>query len=90
MASSLLAYAAFLRYDELSKLRCCDVKFTADSMSIHITSSKTDQYREGDTILVAHTSSATCPVAILERYIDMAKIDLGSQSCLFRGLVNTK
>ena len=49
-ASCLLAFAAFLRYDELAKLRCCDIRFTAQSMSVHITSSKTDQYRQGSSV----------------------------------------
>ena len=28
VACSLLAFAAFLRYDEVAKLRCCDILFT--------------------------------------------------------------
>ena len=65
-ASALLAFAAFLRFDELAKLRCCDITFTESAMSVHIASSKTDQYRQGDTVLVARTGNATCPVAMLE------------------------
>ena len=38
--SALLAFAAFLRFDELAKLRCCDITFTESAMSA---SSKTDQ-----------------------------------------------
>ena len=30
----LLSYAAFLRCDEVSKLRCCDIVFSANSMSV--------------------------------------------------------
>ena len=90
VASSLLAYAAFLRFDELAKLRCCDVVFRHDSMSIHIVSSKTDQYRKGDTVLVARTDSATCPVAMLERYVALAEINLSSEASLFRGITRTK
>ena len=33
-ACSLLSFAAFLRYDEISKLRCCDVTFSTESMSV--------------------------------------------------------
>ena len=50
MAAYLLGFAAFLRYDELSKLRCDDLTFTANFLEIKIRSSKTDQYRQGDTI----------------------------------------
>ena len=63
-----LSFAAFLRYDEISKLRCCDVTFSTESMSVRIRSSKTDQYRQGDTVLMARTGSPTCPVAMLEQY----------------------
>ena len=86
-ASCLLAFAAFLRYDEL---RCCDIRFSAQSMSVHITSSKTDQYRQGDSVLVARTGSSICPVAMLERYFSLASLSLGSKLCLFRGIVHTK
>ena len=41
-ACSLLSFAALLRYDEISKLRCCDVTFSTESMSVRIRSS---QYR---------------------------------------------
>ena len=90
VASAVLAYAAFLRFDELAKLRCWDVLIEKDKMSIHIASSKTDQFRQGDTILVSRTGTATCPVAMLERYIDMAEIDLAAETHLFRGIVHTK
>ena len=43
-------------------------------MSIHIVSSKTDQFRQGDRVLVARTDSPTCPVAMLERYYSLAAI----------------
>ena len=51
-ASCLVTFAAFLRYDKIAKLRCCDIAFSEGDMSMHILSSKTDQYRQGDTVLV--------------------------------------
>ena len=50
--AALLSFAAFLRYDELAKLRCCDLEFSEQSLSVKIRSSKTDQYRQGDTVPV--------------------------------------
>ena len=41
VSACLLAFSAFLRYDELAKLRCCDISFNADHMALHISSSKT-------------------------------------------------
>ena len=86
----LLGFAAFLRFDEMAKLRCADVIFTAQGMSIHVRSSKTDQYRQGDTILIARTGSITCPVAIMEHYFEMANLSPSSPLPLFRGITKTK
>ena len=89
-AMALLSFAAFLRYDELVKLRCCDLDFSEERLAVKIRSSKTDQFRQGDTVLVARTRSGTCPVAMVERYVSMASISLSSDLQLFRGIVHTK
>ena len=41
-------------------------------MTVRIVSSKSDQYRQGDSVIVARTGSSACPVAMLERYYAMA------------------
>ena len=87
VAACLLAFSAFLRYDELAKLRCCDVTFSPLRMAVHIASSKTDQYRQGDNVLVARTGSATWPV---ECYYTMAALSTQSKLRLFRGIVVTR
>ena len=85
-AGVLLSFAAFLRYNELSGLRCCDIRFT-----VHITSSKTDQYQQGDSVVVvARTRTTTCPVAMMERYMLMAEIYTASSPKLFRAIVRTR
>ena len=89
-AVALLAYAAFLRYEELAKLRCCDVNFYPDCLTVCITSSKTDQYREGAKLTVARMGLATCPVAMLEKYFALAELEYSSQEKLFRANMVTK
>ena len=89
-AAALLAFSAFLRYDELAKLRCCDIKFQVDCMFVHISSSKTDKFREGACIPVARTWSDTCPVAMLQRYMEAAQLEPQSTGRLFRGITVTK
>ena len=89
-ASCLLSFAAFLRFDELAKLRCCDVKIGEASMSVHVKSSKTDQYRQGESIIVARTGTKTCPVAMMERYFSMAMLVQSSSLPLFRGITRTR
>ena len=86
-----LGYAGFLRFDELSKLRVCDISIYKEHMEIFIESSKTDQLRQGATVVIAHTGSRLCPVAMLERYLRAASVELGaSEQFLFRGIVHSK
>ena len=89
-AGALLSFAAFLQYNELSGLRCCDIRFTEQHMTVHITSSKTDQYRQGDSVVVARTRTITCPVAMMERYMLMAGIYTASSANLFHVIVHTR
>ena len=86
----LLAFAAFLRFDELFKLVRSDVKIENDMLKSFIPSSKTDQYRDGAWIVVASSGKATCPVAIIlvNRYLERVGLSCGSP--LFCQLFNTK
>ena len=84
----LLAFAAFLRFDELAKLVRSDVKIENDMLKLFIQSSKTDQYRDGAWIVVASSRKATCPVAMMNRYLDRA--GLSYDSSLFCQLSKTK
>ena len=74
----LLAFAAFLRFDELAKLVRSDVKIEDDMLKLFIQSSKTYQYRDGAWIAVASSRKATCPVAIMNRYLDRAGLSCDS------------
>ena len=80
----LLGFAGFFRYDELANIQPCDLQLSHDGVTIRIPRSKTDQYRQGDEVVIARTNSDTCPVAMLEEYIRRAEIDLKSQLFLFR------
>ena len=55
LAICLVAFAGFMRCDELLKLQCSDIAFSHESMTIGITSSKTDQYGEGASLVIART-----------------------------------
>ena len=86
----LLAFAGFLRFDEVSNIRPCDLQIGATHMAIKIIHSKTDQLRHGDEVVIARTRGDTCPVAMLETYICRAKISLSSENMLIRGIVSGK
>ena len=57
MAMGLLAYAGFLRFDELSNLRLKDVIPHPTYFELFIESSKTVQYREGVVVRIVKTST---------------------------------
>ena len=89
-ASCLLPFSAFLRYDKLAKLRCCDITFSKLSMSIYISASKTDQFRQGDSVVVVQTNSLTCPATMMERYFAQTELSHSSSLLLFQGITRTK
>ncbi len=74
----------------MSNLQCDDIKFIDEHLEIPLKSSKTDQYRDGHTVLVARTGKDTCPVAMLEHYIRRAEIQLGTSDYLFQNITKTK
>ena len=55
-----------MRAAEVLELRPYDCVVLEGVMKVHITSSNTDQLRQGDEVLLARTRSLTCPVAMLE------------------------
>ena len=57
-------------------------------LQLFIESSKTDQYRDGAWLVVASSDKITCPVALMSRYLDRAK--LSDDSPLFCQLSKTK
>lgn len=60
--------------------------FFPDHVCIYIRSSKTDIYHEGKNCIIARTGKKTCPVTLLERYIDMSNITDGSHDFIFRSV----
>lgn len=87
-ALCVTAFNGFLRFSELSSLRCCDVRFSnKDSVQfvqLYIQKSKTDIYRDGACVLLAKSDNLTCPFTILKRYVNKANIDVSSQELFFR------
>ncbi|CAH3184320.1 unnamed protein product, partial [Porites lobata] len=57
-------------------------------LKLFIQSSKTDQYRDGAWIVVASARKATCPVAMMNRYLERA--GLSCDSPLFCELSKTR
>lgn len=86
----VLAYSGFLRYDELSNIRCNDLTFHDSYVNIHIRKSKTDQFRDGNDIVIARLDALACPVKCLKAYVEQACIDLCSSHYLFKAIFRSK
>ena len=65
---SFISYAGFLRFDDLRKISRNSCTFTQDCLTIHLPSSKSDQFRQGSDIVIARSAKDTCPVRVAERY----------------------
>ena len=60
-------------------------------MELFIESSKTDQLRQGATVVIARSGTCLCPVGMLERYLCTAAVKLDkSEQFLFRGIIHSK
>jgi len=86
----LLSCSGFLRFNELSQLRGNDVIVKDCYLIIKIRKSKTDQYRDGDEVLISKVVSSACPYTMFLRYVDLANVDLSSDMFLFRPLYRSK
>jgi integrase len=82
----VLAFAAFLRFSDFSRLTFDDLKFLDEHLEIKIKFSKTDQLREGKTVCLSKTGSIACPHALLSRYVKHFSKWIGTDSFLFRNL----
>ena len=86
----LLGFAGFFRFDELAKLKESDVAIYESHMELFVESSKTNQFRDGAWVVIARTGTNLCPVAMVERYIELAGTKGSPDILLFRGLISTK
>lgn len=86
----VIAFSGFLRYDELSSILCSDVKFRESHISILLTKSKTDQFRDGNEIVIAKTDSVACPYKALSEYVRLFNVDMSQNNFLFRAIYKTK
>lgn len=83
----LFGYMGFLRYDELSSLKCNDFVLTDSYVKIIIRCSKTDQYHFGNEVLLSKLESDTCPLFTFRKYASMSNLDLKSDFFAFRPIV---
>ena len=86
----LVAFAGFLRFNELCNIKWSDIVFKDTYFALYIPRSKTDQYGSGATRVVARTGNPTCPFDMLCRYAKMSGDSLDSTEFVFRSLYKRK
>ena len=86
----LVAFAGFLRFNELCNLRWCDIVFKDTHFSLFIPRSKSDQYGSGATRVVARTGNPTCPFDMLRRYATLSGDNISSTQFVFRSVYKSK
>ena len=80
----LLGFSGFLRFDEISNLKCKDISVFDDYLKIFLAHSKTDQYRRGNEILISKGHTVACPVNMYKRYLFLSKLDVNSDEYVLR------
>ena len=81
----ILAYAGFMRISEILTLKRYQVILDENWMKLSLPVSKTDTYRQGNEIFISKGISHACPLGIMVKYLNMAKIkESEKESFLFR------
>ena len=83
-----LRFCGLLRYSKASNIRRWDIDFQPSYMKIFTEKSKADIYRNGNWIYIARSNSELCPVATLQRYLNIAKINESSEEFIFRSITS--
>ncbi|XP_069141252.1 uncharacterized protein [Argopecten irradians] len=90
LAMIVLCFAGFLRYNELSELRCEDVSFHESCLKLNIRKSKTDQYRLGNEVVIAKGKTVACPYLMFKRFMGLSGATVSSKDYLFKPLFRSK
>ena len=83
----ILAFTGFLRFDEVSNLKRSDFAIYHEHTDLHIGRSKTDQFRNGQCISIAHTSTPLCPFKNYLAYFQHTNLVHSSNHFIFRSIV---
>ena len=64
----VLGFNGLFRINDLLDLQAPDILIPDDHLEINIKSSKTDQFRQSNKVLIAKSGGVTCPHSLLSRY----------------------
>ena len=86
----VLCFSGFLRYSEVSSLKCRHIEFHPNYFTLFIERSKTDQYRSGNQVVISEGSTSACPYKMLKRYLLLADASTDNDFYLFRPINTSK
>ena len=86
----MLSFAGFFRSEEVLNINMSNIRFFEGFMIIKVDKSKTDQFRQGDEVVIAQSEGNVCPVFLLKEYLKKLDISPDSNEFIFRPLVKTK
>ena len=86
----IVGFAEFLRISELLSIWITDIEILQDQAQIFLPDSKCDQRRGGNTVYIAKTNTATCPVFCLDKYLKDTNLISEPESYLFCRLYKTR
>ena len=84
----IVSFCGFLRYSEAANIKRSDIVFRDSYMKIFIEKSKTDIYRNGCWVFIARGESELCPLTILQKYLNLVKINKDSDEYVFRSITS--
>ncbi|GAQ81891.1 hypothetical protein KFL_000940010, partial [Klebsormidium nitens] len=84
LTAIVLCYTSFFRYDDLVAVRWQDIKFLPSHAELFVPESKTDQYRQGDSVFIARLGGQFCPVGLIERLLQVGQYRLFGPGSLIR------
>jgi len=83
LVMSVFCFTGFMRIEEILKTKLKNIKVMGKHLEIFLEKSKTDQLREGNIIYISRLESNYCPVKLFEKYLHVAKFDLGKDKEAF-------
>lgn len=86
----LFGFAGFLRFDEISSLKCNNIFVEDEYLKLCIEKSKNDQLRQGNEVLLAKGVTCACPYSMFLRYVSAANINLLSSDFIFKPVFRSK
>ena len=84
----VIAYSGFLRFDDISNLKCKDIQIFDEYLKIFIANSKTYKYRQGNDISKCFT--VACPVNMYKRYVKISGLDTHSDDFVFKPIFRSR